>query len=199
MKKLIVTGLFILSLPAIAIDNGSLILEPFLTFENGETKVTYPDPVQSSDGDLVGIGAGLRVGYSFFKTLFLGADGRYSIPRVQDSSLNIDTESTAFNYGPVIGLETPVGLRFWGTYVINSELNPEEDKNIDVKFSEGSGYRIGTGWRWKALSFNMEYQYTSYDKTMMEDIGIFNPGTSLSDVELRNRSWIFSVSFPINL
>lgn len=199
MKKLIVTGLFLFPLPALALDKGSIILEPSLTFENGETKVTYPDPVQSSDGDVVGIGAGLRFGYSFFKTLFLGADARYSIPKFEDSSLDMETNSNAFNYGPVIGLETPVGLRFWGTYIMNSEFNPEEDSDIDVKFSEGSGYRIGSGWRWKALSFNLEYQYITYDKTMIEEIGIFNPGTSLSDVELRSRSWIFSVSFPINL
>jgi hypothetical protein len=150
MKKLIVTGLFIFSLPAIALDKGAIILESFLTFENGETKVTYPGPVQSSNGDVVGIGAGLRFGYSFFKTLFLGADGRYSIPQFEDSSLELQTGSSAFNYGPVLGLETPVGFRFWGTYIMNSELKPKEDKDIDVKFSEGTGYRIGAGWRWKA-------------------------------------------------
>lgn len=70
---------------------------------------------------------------------------------------------------------------------------------MDLKFSEGTGYRIGTGWNWKALSFNLEYQYVSYDKTIMEEIGILNPSATLSGVELRNRSWIFSVSFPINL
>ncbi len=148
---------------------------------------------------MVGLGAGLRISYSFFEAVFLGADGRYSIPRFEESSLGLEAESNAFNYGPVLGLQTPIGLRFWGTFIMKSELNSKEDQDVDLKFSEGTGYRIGTGWNWKALSFNLEYQYVSYDKTIMEEIGILNPSATLSGVELRNRSWIFSVSFPINL
>jgi hypothetical protein len=199
MKKLIVTGLFLSALPAFAVEKGSVFLEPYLTFENGETLTNYPDPFGYSNGDVVGLGTGLRIGYSFFETLFFGADGRYSIPKFKDSSLNINTNSTTFSYGPVLGLLTPLGLRFWGTYIMNSEINPSEDQDMDAKFSEGSGYRLGTGLKWGVVSLNLEYQYIRYDKTIMEEIGILSPSSNLSDVELRNRSWIFSVSFPLNL
>jgi hypothetical protein len=71
---------------------------------------------------------------------------------------------------------------------MNPDLNSEENKNIDVKFSEGTFYQIGSVLWWKALSFSLEYQRISDDKTVMQEIGILSPGTTLSDVELRNRS-----------
>jgi hypothetical protein len=71
---------------------------------------------------------------------------------------------------------------------MNPDLNSEENKNIDVKFSEGTFYQIGSVLWWKALSFSLEYQRISDDKTVMQEIGILSPVTTLSDVESINRS-----------
>ena len=49
------------------------------------------------------------------------------------------------------------------------------------------------------LSFNLEFQDIVYDKTKLEQAGPFsNPGT-FSDVELENKGYVFSVSFPYTL
>ena len=69
--------------------------------------------------------------------------------------------------------------------------------DVDVKFSEAKGYRVGAGVKLGITSVNLEYQNLTYDKTKLEEAGVFSPGYSRSDVELENSSWILSVSFPI--
>jgi hypothetical protein len=46
---------------------------------------------------------------------------------------------------------------------------------------------------------NVEYQDVKYDKTTVDQVGIFTTGFSSSDIVLNNKSWILSVSFPIAL
>jgi hypothetical protein len=49
------------------------------------------------------------------------------------------------------------------------------------------------------VSLNAEYQYVKYDKTEIDQIGVFNTGFNTDDVFLKNKSFIASVSFPIGL
>lgn len=204
MKRIILLGLiFSLSTSlSHASDKGGFFLEPSLTFENGESNIDFPDslPIDDSDGDIVGFGAGLRLGFHLYDSLFIGADGRYSIPKFEDSSLEQDVDARQYNYGPVVGLQMPttLGLRMWGTYIMGSELDPEKDKGVDEKFTDGSGYRLGTGIKLGVVSLNLEYQFIKYKDVEIEDAGIFGGG-NFDDTELKNRTWILSVSFPVSL
>ena len=204
MKKIILMGL-IFSLSTTlshAVDKGGFFLEPSLTFENGESQIDFPDslPLDDSDGDIVGMGAGLRLGFHLYEELFIGADGRYSVPNFEDSSLDQDVDAKHFNYGPVVGLQMPttLGLRFWGSYVMGAELDPEKDEGVDEKFTDGTGYRMGTGIKLGVVSINLEYQFIKYKDVEIEDAGIFGSG-SFDDTELKHRTWILSASFPISL
>jgi hypothetical protein len=92
-----------------------------------------------------------------------------------------------------------IGLRVWGEYVGYATLDPETDNNLDVKFQEGMGFRLGTGFRFYSLSLNLEYEQIAYDKSHLEKIGPFTTNTTFDDVELSSKAWIASVSFPIEI
>jgi len=122
------------------------------------------------------------------------------MPKFKDSSVNYDAKSISTNWGPVLGIQMPaLGLRVWGTYVVDGELNPEQSGSFDLKFTEAKGYRIGTGFRILAFSLNLEYQDLKYGQTTFEQIGPFSPGTSLNSVDLENKTWLVSASFPIEM
>lgn len=177
-----------------------LFLEPSVTYENGNTSINYPSPVSSSSGTSNGFGLGARVGIHLYESFFLGLDGRYSMPQYKDSSVGYNSKSVSTNWAPVIGMQTPiVGLRVWGSYIFAGELNPEKSGDFDVKFDSAQGYRVGAGFRLAIVSLNLEYQNLKYDETTIEQIGPFASNTSLNGVELENKSWIVSVSFPLEL
>jgi hypothetical protein len=175
-----------------------LFIEPAITYETGDTSTSYPSPFANSSGKVEGFGLGARLGIHLYESFFVGVDGRYAMPNLKDSSLNYDAKATSTNLGPVIGMQMPnLGLRVWGTYILSGDLDPEKSGNYDVKFQDAKGYRIGTGFHVASVSLNVEYQELKYGKTNLEQIGPFSPGTTLSDVKLENRSWIASVSFPV--
>ena len=175
-------------------------IEPAITYENGENTVNYPSPLSNSSGSVNGLGLGARFGFHFYDVFFWGLDGRFSMPHYQNSSNDYDTSSTATNWGPVIGMQTPIiGLRIWGSIVLGGNLDPEKSGNFDVKFSDASGYRVGTGFKVSQVSLNLEYQHINYDKTILEQIGPFSSGTILNNINSDNNSWIVSVSFPCTL
>lgn len=183
-----------------AVDKGGFFLEPSLTYQRGDGDVNYPDPIDDSDSDINGFGAGLRLGFHVYESFFIGADGRYSLLNFEDSSLDQDTDAKAFNYGPTVGFQMPtlLGLRVWGTYILGGELDPDKDEGVDAKFEDGSGWRLGAGVKLGIVSLNLEYQDMTFDETILEDAGVFS-GTSLNDVELDSKAWILSVSFPVSL
>lgn len=182
-------------------NKGGLFVEPMLTYEKGEGSVDFPAPFSSSDTDVNGFGAGARVGFHVYESIFIGADGRYSMPEFKDSSINQKTDAKAWNYGPVVGFQTPgdLGIRVWGGYIMDGVLDPDKDKNVDEKFSEAHGYRVGAGIKLGIASVNLEYQNLTYDKTEIKEVGVFTPGYKTSSIELENSSWILSASFPISL
>lgn len=128
----------------------------------------------------------------------LGLDLRYSMPQFKDSSVTYDEKAISTNLGPVVVFQMPiVGLRVWGSYILSGELNPEASGNFDVKFQDATGYRVGAGFRILMLSLNLEYQQNKYDKANLEQLGPFTPGTTFNNVSLENKTWIASVSFPM--
>ena len=201
MKIFSAVLLMIFSTVVFAENKGGLFIEPMLTYENGEGDVNFPDPINNSDTEIDGFGLGARLGFHVLESVFIGADGRYSLPRFKDSSLDQDVKSKAWNYGPVVGVQMPttIDLRVWGSYIIDGSIDPEKDQDVDEKFSSANGYRIGAEIKLGITSINLEYQKLKYDKTEVDEVGTFPTGFSSGDIELENSSLILSVSFPISL
>lgn len=185
---------------AFAIDKGGIFLEPMLTYETGKDgSINYPSPVNSSESDVNGFGAGVRLGLHIFESAFIGVDGRYSMPKFDDTSLNQDTDAKSWNYGPMIGLQMPflVGLRAWAGWVLGGELDPDRDQGVDQNFKSAGGWRIGAGLKVAFASLNLEYQSITYDETDINQVGVFATDFSTDNIEFENKSWVLSVSFPM--
>jgi hypothetical protein len=196
-----VSGLFLgASSSALAQEGKSgMMIEPALTYEVGYTAIRYPAPFSDSTGTASGLGLGARVAFHFQEAFFLGLDLRYGFPQYTDSAVNYDSTASSVNWGPVIGMQMPnMGLRVWGALILGGDLNPA-GSNFDVNFQGAKGYRVGAGFRLASLSLNLEYQNLKYDQTKLEQLGPFNPGTTLDGVQLENKSWIASVSFPLEI
>ncbi|MBX7230762.1 MAG: hypothetical protein K1X29_01620 [Bdellovibrionales bacterium] len=179
---------------------GGFFAEPSVTFETSQSSVHYPSPLSGSSGKVEGFGVGARLGLHFKDVFFAGLDGRYGMPQFKDSSTKYNSRATQFNWGPVVGMQMPdLGMRVWGAYVVDGQLNPEKSDNFDVKFSQARGFRVGVGFRVSVVSLNLEYQDLEHRRTKLEQIGPFAAGTNFNDVNLNNKSWIASVSFPMEL
>lgn len=198
MKYLFTTAFILLASPlALAEEDAGLFVEPAITYEVGDLDVNYP--FASSSGETKGFGLGARVGFHVNDVLFVGVDGRYSKLDFQDTNsvFNYDTSADSFNVAPVIGVQMPdIGLRVWGSYILSSNMDPKEDSSIDLKFADGTGYRLGVGFKVYSVSLNLEYQKVDYDKTTIQQVGPIT-NTSTDGVTLKNETWIASVSFPI--
>lgn len=186
---------------ALAENKGGLFVEPMITYEKGDGEIDFPAPANSADTETKGFGLGARLGFHAWESVFIGADGRYSMPNFKDDALNMNTDAKAWNLAPVVGIQMPtdIGLRLWGSYILTGELDPDKDKNVDVRFTNAKGYRVGAGIKLGIASLNVEYEQLKYDKTKVDEVGVFTPGYSTKDIELDNSSWIFSVSFPISI
>lgn len=180
-----------------AVSSGGFYVEPMVTYEgSSKTELDWPSPFDNSTGSSEGLGVGARLGMHASEIVFLAADVRYSKPQFKDSTNGLDAAATQYNYGVTLGAQTPVlGIRVWGSYIIGSELNPDEDNGVDVNFTDGKGYRVGAGVHFAFVSVNLEYQDLKYDKTKIEGGGVFS-GSEL-DTDLTNKSYILSVGFPI--
>lgn len=179
-------------------NRGGLFLEPGITYEfNSKSSLNLPSPFSNTSGSIEGAGASLKAGFHASRIIFGGVDVRYAQPKFKDSSNNLETESTSLNYGVLLGAQTGLyGIRAWGEYVFGGSLDPKLDNNIDYKFEEAMGWRLGAGIRLAMVSLNLEYQDLKYDKTQAVLGGI--PVNSDSS-ELSNKALVASVSFPFDL
>lgn len=179
-----------------------LFVEPILTVGNDETSIeTSQLPLISDDtsGKSESLGIGARLGFHISEAIFLGADGRYAKTRFSDSFYG-NADGNMYNYGPTLGFQAPnLGLRVWGTYVLDGQYNPDAgSEGFDLNFEDAKGWRAGIGFRVAALSLNLEYQEITYDKTDIESVGNFQTNAA-SDVDLENKGAMLSLSFPIEL
>lgn len=183
--------------------HAGLFIEPIAQYTQVDSEIkTSQLPIIRNDtsGAVEGAGLGLRLGAHAFDILFLGADGRYSKLKFKDSAYGDVDEGSAYNYGPTIGLQTPLfGIRVWGTYVMGGEFDPGAGANrVDVKFQDARGSRVGAGIRVAMLSVNLEYEDLKYDKTNVESVGNLNVD-SVSDVDFGSKGYLLSLSFPLSL
>lgn len=200
MKTLLLVPLLMLfSVKSVfAAEKAGLFVEPSVSFEISDFGVNYP--FASSSGDTNGFGLGARLGFHVSDAVFVGVDGRFSRLKFNDenSVFNYDANANSFNVAPVVGMQMPgIGLRLWGSYIMASTLDPSSE-SVDLKFSDGKGFRIGAGFRVQAVSLNLEYQKIDYGTTSIEEAGPITD-TNTSGVKLKNEAWIASVSFPISL
>lgn len=207
MKKIILLSSMMMAFSGLSYaqdssDNeGGLFVEPMITWERGRGDVNFPSPISSADTEVDGFGVGARFGGHVYNTIFLAVDGRYSMPTFKDNKINQDADAKAWNVGPVVGMQmpTPFGLRVWGGWIVAGGMDVDKSKNVKEEFKSGQGYRVGAGVKLALASINIEYQKVTYDDTVLEEVGVFNPNTTYSDVELKNESMVLSVSFPIAL
>lgn len=203
MKKIILLAGVLMAVTSVAqADETSdlgLFIEPSITWEKGSADIDLPSPLGKSSSDVDGFGLGARVGFHVMDSLFIGVDGRYSFPTFKEDKLGMDTDAKSWNAGPVVGLQMPttLGLRVWGSYIAAGELDPDRDNSVDVKFKSGQGFRVGAGVKLGVVSLNAEYQKLKYDKTEVQSVGIFDPGSESHKTTLDNESVILSASFPI--
>jgi hypothetical protein len=197
--KVLILPLIFGSSIALAQESG-LFVEPGVTYETSDTDVDYPAPFGNSSGSVKGFGLMGRGGFHINEAFFVAADLRYSKPKFTDSSVDYDATADASNYGLAVGFQMPdIGLRVWGDYIFGGTLNPDSSSGIDVKFEAAKGFRVGAGFRIAAFSVNLEYQDLKYGDTKLEELGPFTSDTALSSTELRNKSYILSASFPLEL
>lgn len=182
-----------------AADVGGLFLEPGITYQGvSDADINYPAPFSGTDGDIKGLGLMARLGVHVGEILFVAADGRYSHLVLKGSS--VDSSGSAYNYGLTAGAQMPVaGLRAWAGWILGGAVNPSATSGFDAKYKSGSGWRLGAGLHIVLVSVNLEYQQTTFDELEVESIGPFSAGTSFSGTELKDKAWILSVTFPMEL
>ncbi len=200
LKKIIITVVLALGFNVQAANDTGLFIEPSLSYEVSKAKLMYPAPFNNSSGSINGFGLGARLGFHVHESIFIAADGRYTFGKLKDSDNNFNADTQIFTLAPVIGFQMPdIGLRVWGGYVLASEADPDKDNNLDLKFKNGKGLKLGAGFRVKSFSINVEFQDLTYNKTKVESLGPFATNISSDDIELNNQSYILSVSFPYEM
>ena len=175
-----------------------IFVEPGITYEFSNASINYPAPFNDHDGNIHGFGLMGRVGFHVLDIIWIAADGRYSRPTFRDSTSDVDSSANAYNWGATAGIQTPIaGLRVWAGWILGAGVDPDAVNNFDVKYSSGSGWRVGAGLYVLSVSVNFEYQHIGYSDVEVQQFGPFTPNTNFSGSELSNNSYVFSLSFPV--
>jgi hypothetical protein len=177
-----------------------LFLEPALTYESGNNKVDWnSNLVGDSTGTTKGGGFSLKVGAEFADIAWIALDGAYSKPQFKNSATDYTADADSTLFGADIGVQMPiVGLRLWGGYIFDGQINPQASGAYNVKFTGASGPKIGAGFHILMLSLNVEYLDLKYKNSYLEQAGPFTPSGTI-DGNYTNKMVVFSVSLPVNL
>lgn len=160
-------------------------LEPFVGMLVNSTYDTGPD-----DGEISGSQVGARVGWT--KLGFsLGLDGRRTSSSLESEDSNVDdSDYTATQAGFFVGYEFPILFRVWANYVFSS--NASNDDNSEVKYTEGSGYTVGLGYKvFPFISLNLELFSIGYDK--------FKTALGEFDSDYKSEGMILGISVPVSI
>lgn len=179
--------------------DGGLFLEPSVTYEHGKGKIDFKSIAQP-DGDLKGLGLGLRFGGHINDIFFLAVDTAYSQPEFTDENGDFDYDLKSWLAGITLGAQTPVaGLRVWGSYIPFGEvkLDGRGSNDSNIKYKDPKLYKIGAGLRVAVVSVNLEYLNGDYTTMEVQNAGSLLSGDYRGDAN--RESWILSVSFPLAL
>jgi len=129
---------------------------------------------------------------------FVAADGRYERATFDGSALD-EVDADIWNVGPTIGFQAPMyGMRVWGTYILDGSYNPDEGaQDLNLRFDDPYGWRVGAGVRISTVSLNLEYEDLTYQTTEIEDFGTL-PALE-EPIDFAQRGFIVSLSFPVEL
>lgn len=189
MRKWIL-ALFFANLIAISAF-ADIFVEPSLGYGFGTNETTgtlLGFPATAKD-DVTGFGLGLKAGYS--ATMFFGGlDLQYVLGSSKDEAGGADNDVTQTNIGAVVGLDF-IFLRAWAGYIFSA--NVKVDDSSSTELSEGSGFKIGVGYKIiPMLSLNAEYTMITFDKMAPVPAGM-----TISEVQ--NNVLTISVSVPLSL
>lgn len=202
MKLLsIFTAIFALALPSAKAQdsqNVGIWVEPGVTYEISNATLDWPAPFNDSTGNLNGLGLNFKGGIHAADIFFGGLDISWARPKLKDSGNDYDAQATSTLLGAVAGVQMPVyGLRVWGGYIFGGELDPDKSADVDLKFKNPRGYKLGAGIKLMMVSLNLEYRDVVYNATDVQEVGpITGPDT---DYKMTNKSWVLGVSFPLTL
>ena len=182
--------------------SGGLFVEPMLIYSKNEASIkTSQLPLLTGDssGTINDTAIGARLGFHVAEIFILAADGRYGKSRFQDS-LYSTADATDYNYGVTAGIQTPIaGIQLFGTYILGGVFDPTAGAlNIDMKFTDARGYRVGAGIHILAVSLNLEYQDLTYNNSTIESFGNVTVNQT-SKVDATQRGYAVSLGFPIEL
>lgn len=184
------------------ISPGGLYLEPILSVSRDESTIkTSQLPLLTDDtsGTSDGAGLGLKFGVHVNEMFLIGLDARYTRQKMKDSFYS-DANADVYNIAPMVAVQTPIwGIRLSGAYIAAGENNPESGiQGLDLKFKEGTGYRVGAGVHVGPVAVNLEYQDIKYNKTEIESLGSIAANKD-TPVDADSQGYAVTVSFPIEL
>jgi hypothetical protein len=198
MKKLAIALAFLgTAVMTSAAHADGLFVEPAITYESGSNSITWP-VVGNSTGNTKGPGFDLKLGGHLMDILFLALDASYSKPGFTNSAVNYDAAADQNLFGVILGAQMPiVGLRLWGGYIFDGQLDPAASNGFDVKFTRAQGYKLGAGFRVLMVSLNLEYQDVKFGNTSLQT----QPAafTGAIDEKLQNKTTLVSVSMPFTI
>ncbi len=148
----------------------SWLLEPYVGYSS------ISGDKNNSDIEASGIQYGGRLGVNF-AVVSVGAQyDMTSITGFKYSNRDPESEATASNLGAFVLASLPIaGLRVWGTYFFNAEIEGTKSGGPigdNTKWG-GNGIGLGVGYKLPAVpvAINVEYRKSSYDKKDLEPNG----------------------------
>ncbi|HRO66777.1 MAG TPA: hypothetical protein PL182_04345 [Pseudobdellovibrionaceae bacterium] len=153
----------------------SLYLEPYIGYENGKVESG------GSSDNLAGTNLGVKLGYGTFGFAF-GVDYMRGSLK-QDSSPSVTW--TNQDMGVFAQFTFPILVKVSGTYFFSTEM--EKDGK-----ATGNGTKIGVGYTGLPfVAINFDMINLNYDK--------FKNGGASMDIDSDRKTWMLSVSLPLNL
>lgn len=148
-----------------------ILIEPYVGYDfslNGEAG--------SSKFDFSGLGYGGRLGIQLTTIMFGVSYDIMDLDIEPEGGGKFGYEQT--NLGVFVGWNPKLdGIRFWGTYFIDSDGDADGSTTKD----SGDGFGIGFGYKFKPwLALNAEYRTFSYDEPAGTDMKLDSIFISLS-------------------
>lgn len=151
-----------------------LLIDPYIGYGAISTDSDVPDDdAETQTGSFIGT----RIGYSFV-LLSAGLDVSAG------SAGNLDRTNTAV----FAGVDLPILFRFWGKYLLSSDLDNNDNDFDDFSYDLKNGYVLGAGFTGLPfVSLNAEYGKTFYEASSGGD-----------DYDFDTESFMLSVSLPLD-
>jgi hypothetical protein len=204
-RPVIVLSFFLVSLTGFShsalASVAGLFIEPGMTFEGSDGSANFSLPIGSTAVGLKAFGVMARVGFHINEIVFVAADGRYSRGSFKlNGNGGYESTTHSHNWGITAGAQMPIaGARLWASYIAGGMIDPNPSNQLDVKFSGATGWRIGVGFHILSISLNFEYQKMGYGNLEVQQFGPFTNATVFDGTELTNKSYIMSITFPVEI